>query len=83
MINGFAYFKVPAGEKSAEPSSPVTQEARDIKSARAKDCPKCPSYKARLANCSEELKEKNQHIERLKDDLNKLRAQLPKSKKVS
>ena len=82
MIIEFASFKVPAAEKSTEPSSPVEQEARDIKSARAKDCPKCPSYKASLANCSEELKEKEEHIERLKDDLNKLRAQMSTSKKV-
>ena len=75
----FLYLKAPAGEES---TSPVTQEARDIKSAHAKDCPKCSSYKARLANCSEELKEKRKHIERLKEDLNKLRALPSTSKKV-
>jgi len=82
MIISFVYLKVPAGEKSTEPSSVVEQEARNVKSANVKDCPKCPSYKARLVNCSEELNEKLAHIERLKDDLNKLRAQLSTSKKV-
>ena len=80
--NWFAYLKVPAVEKSTEPSSLVAQEASSIKSADAKDCPKCFSYKERLANCSEELKEKIEHNERLKDDLNKLRAQVSTSKKV-
>lgn len=47
-----------------------------------KECPKCPSYKAQLANSSEELKKKEESIERLKDEMNKLRAQLNKSKKV-
>ena len=82
MIIAFAYLKVPAGEKSTEPSSLVAQEARNIKSANVNDCPKCSSYKSRLANCSEELNEKREHIERLKDDLSKLRAQLSSSKKV-
>ena len=75
-------MKIPAAEKGTEPSSPVAQETSNITSAHAKDCPKCPSYKARLANCSEELKEKIEHIERLKDELNKLRTQVSTSKKV-
>ena len=82
MTITFVYLKEPEGEKSSEPSSLVTPEACNIKSANIKDCPKCPSYKARLANSSEELKEKKEHIERLKDDLNKLRAQPSTSKKV-
>ena len=76
-------MKAPACEEStAESSSLVVPEPRKVKSAHVRECPKCPSYKARLVNCSEELKEKNEHIERLKEDLNNLRAQLSTSKKV-
>lgn len=77
-------MKAPAGtEASIEPSSSLeVSEPRQAKSAHARECPKCLVYKTRLANNSEELKKKDEYIERLKEDLNKLRAQLSTSKKV-
>ena len=72
----------PEAETSTEGSSLAASEPRKAKSAHARECPKCPSYKARLANSSEELKKKDEYIERLKEDLNKIRQQLSTSKKV-
>ncbi|KAJ7392671.1 hypothetical protein OS493_010322 [Desmophyllum pertusum] len=73
--------ELPAAETSAElePSSSVVVE-HNVEHV-TKECTKCPSYKAQLANCSEEIKKKEADIERLKDEMNKLRSQLRTSKK--
>ena len=74
---------MPAAEaitSSTEAESLVVSEISQDKSA--KECPVCQTYKARLAYSAEELKKKDERIERLKEDLNKLRAQLSASKKV-
>ena len=81
-LNLCLFLKLPAAETSAElePSSSVVVE-HNVEHV-TKECTKCPSYKAQLANCSEEIKKKEADIERLKDEMNKLRSQLRTSKKV-
>ena len=64
---------------STEQSSVVEDRKVEI---IVKECPKCSSYESQVVNISEELKKREAYIERLKEEMNKLRAQLHISKKV-
>ncbi|XP_073254789.1 uncharacterized protein [Porites lutea] len=66
-----------ASSTEQQPNAPVDP----LKVEVVKECPKCPSYQAQLVDNEDELKTKEQDIERLKDEINKLRAQLTSSKK--
>ena len=71
--------KQPAADvsRTEEPTVALDREEESVK-----ECPKCPSYKAKIVNIENELKNKEKIIERLKEEMNKLREQLTKLKKV-
>ena len=47
-----------------------------------KECPMCPSYKTQLTDMSDQLKKKEEYIERLKEDMSKMEVQPTTTKKV-
>ena len=68
-----------ASSTEQQPNAPVDPRTVEV----VKECPKCSSYQAQLVDNEDELKTKEQDMERLKDEMNKLRAQLTSSKKVT
>ena len=64
------------------PSTEQPTTAVDRKMESDKECLKCPSYKARIVNIENELKDREKTIECLKEDMNKLKTHLTQSEKV-